>query len=106
MLIKNYVYDRNCAPAGGKTFIIDGISEIVVHHTSCSGSENGPRWEGPNMPVCWIDQSEPTSPEDHFFFVDYTDKLGVRCRLKVTAYAYICNDEGRTVEKVGAKHTH
>lgn len=32
-------------------------------------------------------------------FIDFT-RNGLRCRLSVYGYAYVCNDEGRTIEKV------
>lgn len=102
MLIKNYVYDTQSAPAdAGKTFIIEGVSNVVIHHLPYFGPANGPRFEGPDMPTNWIEQSQPSGPTDSFYFVDYTDKGNVRCRLKVTAYAYICNDDGKTIHKVG-----
>lgn len=101
MLIKNYVFDQDCAPAGGKVNIIEKVTDVTVHMNPYAGAENGPRLEGPAMPTTWIEQSAPSNPNDYFYFVDYTDKNGVRSRLKVTAYAYICNDEGKTVEKVG-----
>lgn len=33
--------------------------------------------------------------------IDFT-RNGIRCRLIVHNHAYVCNDEGRTVEKVSA----
>lgn len=101
MIIKNYTYDTQVD--GSQTFILDGVQDVVVHHNMYTAASNGPRFEGPNMPTTWIEQGSPMDPEDLSYFVDYTDKQGVRCRLRVKSYAYICNDKGETVDKVGAK---
>ena len=109
MIIKNYSYPKagiisnTPGPALGATLhILENVSDVVVHLSSFQGNlTNGPYFEGPAMPVVFIEHAEPSSPSDAFYFVDFTDTKGVRSRLKVTAYAYLCNDQGKTVEKIG-----
>lgn len=103
MIIKNYVYDTT-SPSGGVLHIIENVSKVKVYLSSYQGlNANGPRFEGTDMPVSWIEHASPSSPDDVFYFIDFTDSDGVRHRLKVTSYAYICNDQGKTIDRVGVK---
>jgi len=75
--------------------IIENVSSPVVHEGQYFYSNNGPRLEYPNI-LC--EENEP--PEDaQVKYISYS-KDGRWQRLAVLNYAYICNDEGRTVEKV------
>lgn len=78
--------------------IIEGVSSPVVHHGQFNYSNNGPRLEYPNI-LC-----EENTPQDdaQVKYISYS-KDGRWQRLAVLNYAYICNDEGRTVEKVAVE---
>lgn len=96
MLIK--VYDPSSS-----IHIIEDVTNVVVHMNSYKSPHNGPRFEGPDMPTTWRMIPKNTgSSEDTYRFVDYTDQDGVRTRLQIDAFAYICNDSGKTIEKVEA----
>lgn len=94
MLIKAYA-------GSGSVHIINDVKNVVVHMHQFVTPENGPRLEGPDMPTTWRDLPRlGERPDDKYRFIDYTDEDGVRTRLRIEAYAYICNNEGRTIEKV------
>lgn len=101
MIIKNYVYDRKSI-SGGRVEIYENARDVVVHLGAFTGeSYVGPEvGNGPLSPTTHLYPSE-AHEGDFYHFIDFTDNDGVRCRLRVTAYAYVCNDQGKTIEKVG-----
>ena len=100
MLIKVY----SGSPAG-KLNLIENCSDVVVDMNSYTPAQNGDQARGGALdPVFWLDfyDSESVDTQNNKF-IDFTDKNGVRTRLRVTAFAYICNNEGKTIEKVIAE---
>lgn len=113
MLIKNYAGH----PAGNTLTIIEDVTDVIVHMGMFSLNSSGPQLEGLRKPTTWVDTlavvdaNAPCSRDNALEtqanlqkFIDYTDKEGVRCRLCVYSFAYVCNDEGKTIEKVVVEH--
>lgn len=95
MIIKNYALG-----IGGKLHITENVTEVVIHTTQYRGKSTGPGDDssGYNSPNTWIYQDD-VADEQHVAFIDFR-KDGIRCRLYVTNFAYVCTDEGKTIEKV------
>lgn len=95
MLLKNY----DSVP--GRIHYIENISDVVVHMSVYRSHETGPELSraAPNSPVVFRN-TEELDPDKNIKFIDYTDSHGVRTRLSITAFAYLCNDRGQTVEKI------
>lgn len=106
MLIKLYTCDFP-----GRIFIYDNVKDVIIHTNLYSGADAGPGASvvatcNPHDPTTWIEDGAPiaqaaTVEGYNFKYVDFT-RDGVRCRLKVGNYAYLCNDEGKTIEKIKA----
>ncbi len=84
--------------------IIENAQDVVVLGGSFNLSETGPvgPQAGPLQPTTWRTIDVVDTPEALGRFIDYTDAHGVRVRLRITSCAYVCSNEGRTIEKVTA----
>lgn len=95
MIIKAYT---NNFPE--EIYLIEGASDVVVHQNLFSGPQCGP-----DRPIIttfrYIDNASPDEP-DTFKIIDYTQN-SIGTRLVIRNRAYVCNDEGKTIEKVSAK---
>lgn len=85
MLIKNYTTD-------GTLVIIDGITDVAI-------PKNPPFGEYALEPWQVFDFENEKRPKSEKPYVITFSKHGP-CALKVWNKAYICNDEGRTIERV------
>lgn len=96
MIIKNYHSPMPSQPALDLQ-IIEDVTDVLVH-AGCikSGSIGDLEKDG----VTSVYGSE-NAGTDWNRFVDFT-KQGVRCRLIVTNWAYVCNDDGKMIEKVSS----
>lgn len=101
MIIKAYT---NQFP--GQCVLIDGAQDVIIHRNLFSDRDVGPDY-GINITCMrYIDDPEKDTeikaPTDHFMFIDYVQK-GIGTRLVIRNYAYVCNDDGKTIEKVSTK---
>lgn len=100
MIIKAYT---NEFP--GKCVLIDSAEDVVVHRNLFSNQSVGPDFGQINT-LRYIDDPEKKAETDascdQFMFIDYVQK-GIGTRLVIRNYAYVCNDDGKTIEKVSAK---
>ncbi len=99
MLIKNYTLGM---PA--KVAITEKVTDVVVHLTVHKGNSTGDPCGVDSSPNTWVYQDNVADDQD-VSFIDYTQD-GVRCRLYVTNFAYVCNDEGKTIQKVSPLNLH
>lgn len=97
MLIKNYTLGL-----AGEIHITENVTDVVVHTNQYLGKNSGPTpgdtAGGPRVPNSWIYQDD-VKDDQPVRFIDYT-KDGIRNRLYVTNFAYICSDDGKTIERV------
>lgn len=113
MIIKNYnapvMHDTTHAPDALDVQIIDGCTDVYVHSKLFDEDARGPNdfmiekfMYGQNSftaeQMACIG-STSNGPRPQIRFIDFT-RNGLRNRLGIYRHAYICNDEGRTVEKV------
>lgn len=101
MIIKNYHNPKGTIlKPGADLSIIEDVTDVLVH-AGCFNPENigsASTVSNSNDPTTFYGtDNEPINGLTRH--IDFT-RRGVKCRLVVTAYAYICNDEGKTVEKV------
>lgn len=75
---------------------IGNLEKAGVTTVYCSGDNNHE-----NKTVIGYGQGQVGGAPRFTRHIDFT-RRGVRCRLIVTEHAYVCNDEGKTVEKVSA----
>lgn len=105
MLIKIYTEISNCTPSSEQLHIIENVKDVVIHQ----GNWDTPSWL--NSPVA--SPHVPWGPEprhlliepfhadskDTVRVIDYTAD-GERKRALVKSLAYVCNDNGKTIERV------
>lgn len=91
MIIKNYTLGM-----GGSVSIIEGVEDVTVHLNTFKGKNTGQ--VTPHTPNSWIYQDDVADDQD-VRFIDFK-KDGIYHRLYVTNFAYVCNDEGKTIETV------
>lgn len=88
----------------GHISIYEKVKDVVVH-LGCY-DDTGPTIDERShlMPSTWIEPLEynGVTPEEleNYKYIDFTNEDNIRCRLRVGSFAYICNDDGKTVEKV------
>lgn len=106
MIIKNYHQPKlagvphNSPSPANDLQIIEDVTDVLVYAGCFSAAtigENIGDGAGPTS----VYGTENQSLHNLNRHIDFS-RRGVRCRLIVTDHAYICNDEGRTVEKVSA----
>jgi hypothetical protein len=97
MLIKNYLSQNHESPCLDCQ-IIDGCEDVVIYANFFNRGEIGDLNVASVVSV--IDQGDCLWEEDRFCrHIDFT-KNSVRTRLIVKNHAYVCNDQGKTIEKV------
>ena len=101
MIIKNYCnpkpvsHEPYLPPVAANLQIIEDVTNVFVH-AGCFNPER-PCSDGNDPTTYYGTENQPMNTMTRW--VDFT-RYGVRCRLVVTDRAYVCNDEGKTVEKV------
>jgi len=89
MIIKYYTSDL-------RTVIIDGVSDVHINSNPAFGDFALKPWQ-----VFKFDEPENCAPTPRPSKVITYAKDGP-CVLYVYNIAYVCNDDGKTIEKVGA----
>lgn len=92
MLIKYYTLNF---PAD--TYILDSVSNVRVINNIFTGLTSGPSADMIDLHLCY--DSDAVAQGKNVQFIDFTQD-GVRCRLPVYGKAYICTDQGKTIEPV------
>lgn len=108
MLIKIYTFpfssvDTDSA-SSEQLHIIDNVQDVVIHQGNYAPPEdlglpvmhNIPWGPQPSFP---IDAYESTGSTPSVRIIDYS-KNGERRRALVKLLAYVCNDQGKTIERV------
>lgn len=86
-------------------YIIEDVTDIRIDKNIHPLGQIGDiKSESPSSVVTFGEEFEgkPVLPSGQPIgncFIDYT-RHGIRNRLLVSNYAYVCNDEGKTIEKV------
>lgn len=103
MIIKHYPKEL-----GGCINIYEDVTDVLIHQNLFNGTELGPELGGDMQPRYHISPVVPDygygKADDTIStvrFIDFT-RNGIRTRLRVDGTAYVCNDSGRTIEKVTA----
>lgn len=103
MLIK--LYSPNYS-----VFIIENARCIQVHLGAYSwnsldelfSDSFGPK---PKLnPLIFYELQEPETGPNYCRFIDYVDDMDISRRVRVDYLAYVCNDMGKTIEKVDAEN--
>lgn len=110
MIIKNYVSAPEKDLPGLDLQIIEDCHDVYVHGVCCDLTFIGDiEKAGIRNVMCAYPENFDNGPRDAngnsgilTRHVDFTNSLGIRTRLVVTNIAYICTDEGKTIEKVSA----
>lgn len=104
MIIKLYAPDE-------KLFIIENARGVVVHgglFVFNSVDELSDLAFGPDpktsLEIFYTIQEPQTSDGRYCKFIDYHNGEGVRKRILVEHLAFVCSDEGKTIEKVDAEY--
>lgn len=94
MLIKYYSKDQSL-------IIIDGICDISVPSFPAHGEYASENYKVYDFDNCFKEQSgRVVNPELPHKIIEFSKDAP--CILKVYGTAYICNDDGKTIEKVEA----
>ena len=97
MLIKLYV--KLSEGPTTEMHIIDNVSDVVCYDKVYSGRHKGPHMDSEFLrPQVHMDYGK-FKEERMFQYIDY-NQHGVACRLLVDNMAYVCNNEGKTIEKI------
>jgi hypothetical protein len=107
MIIKNYISASAEDQPGLDLQIIEDCTDVLVHATCFDLAyigdieKAGIRNVMANYPENFENGNRDRNGNSGILtrHIDFT-RNGIRTRLVVTKYAYICNDDGRTVEKV------
>lgn len=87
-----------------KMSIIENCTDVIVDACSYTGAENGFQFENERQPKLWVELEDINDANiSRYKFIDYNDNNGIRTRLRVGGIAYICNNDGKTIEKVVAE---
>lgn len=96
MIIKDYTTKSAQSPALD-LFILDACEDVFIHAGLHARGHIG---DIEKAGVTSVIPSDEVHCENFCRHIDFT-RYGVRTRLLVTNHAYICNDQGKTIEKVG-----
>ena len=96
MIIKNYHQPKGPTKPASDLQIIEDVTDVLVYAGCFNPSSIGDIGEAGVTTVYGSENQPANSLTRH---IDFT-RNGIRARLIVTDHAYICNDQGKTVEKV------
>lgn len=103
MLIKYYGYDyanpEIPAPTAPDLFIIENIENVVVHGGVFGTDDHGPDINTVQIHRFYDRDSEIQAARPSKKLITFT-KDGSVNRLQVYGTAYVCNNDGETIEKV------
>lgn len=99
MLIKYYGYIPESAPSSPDLFVIENASNVVVHGGIFKTNEHGPDINIVQNHLFYDKDSEIQSEKPFKKLISFF-KDGCIHRLQVYGTAYVCNDNGETIEKV------
>lgn len=97
MIIKNYHQPKGEPRPALDIQIIEDITDVLIYASVYSADKPMLGAEEAGVTSLYGGDNQTSNRLNRH--IDFT-RNGVRSRLVVTDYAYICNDQGKTVEKV------
>lgn len=99
MLIKYYGYIPESPPSSPDLFIIEDVTNLIVHGGIFNAFETGPDISVVQINL-FYDKDAQIKAEEPFKKLISFVKNGEVNRLAVFGTAYVCNNDGETIEKV------
>lgn len=98
MIIKNYSNPKGPAVPAANLQIIEDVTDVYVH-ACCFNPQSTGNTDESGPTTFYGTEDQPMNVLTRH--IDFT-RYGVRSRLVVSNHAYICSNEGKTIEKVSA----